>query len=92
MTDSVTDGNGEVGWKQVGRMGPYHVIRDGEVGVPQLVINHAGCVKDVIGDGEVDHLAVCLREAHGWSKKIHWGAVTQMKNFPLERDTGANRT
>lgn len=68
---------------------PYHVICDGEVQIPCLVINQAGCVEDIVRDGKVDHLTVFLRKVHDGSNKGHWGMVVMVKKFTLEREIGS---
>lgn len=52
------------------------------------MINHAGCVEDIIRDGKVDHSVVLLRKAHDRSKEADWGIVITVKNFTLEREIG----
>lgn len=66
----------------------HHVICDGEVQVTCLMINQAGCVEDIIRDGEVDHSVVFLRKAHDRSQEGNWGIVITVKDFTLEREIG----
>lgn len=64
----------------------YLVFSDAEVQIACLVISQAGCVEDIIRDGEVDHSVVLLRKTHGRSMERNWGVVTGVKKFSLMRE------
>ena len=43
------------------------LILDGEFHLPGLMVNPAGPVEDIFGDGKVDHVVVFLGQRDGWS-------------------------
>lgn len=71
---------------------PHHVVCEGEVHVPGLVVDQASRVEDIIGDGKVDHSAVIFRKAQGRRKKSNRGAVIMIENFTLEGEIGSSWT
>lgn len=62
------------------------LVLDGEIHAPSLVVNPAGCVEDMLGDGKVDRVVLFLRQPDGRSIEGGWGAPVSAKEFTLETE------
>ena len=63
------------------------LISNGEVHVPSLVVNPAGCVEDVFRDRKVDHEVMLLGQPDGWNVKGDGGVpAAEAKEFTLKTE------
>lgn len=53
---------------------PYHVVCDGQVQDPSLLVHEPRCVEEVVGDAQVQHAVVVVGKGQ-WRRSEGRGAV-----------------